>query len=114
MILQPSHILIARAVDLIIDLPVRHEWRSSASVAPLFNFGMAIGQGKATGEIMVHAGQIVETILVGLTGVPFHTGCKVADIDTVFTHIEKDEQLSRAGILKVGLLEIELGPPTID
>jgi len=102
MVLHPEHILAIR--------PRLAEWEfltcfqdwTSSGIFPFVNLGMAVGEGKATGEIMVDAWHILaESVLslirrtAGCFGKTGHVGHVISPIDKILTHIKEHPDFRR-------------------
>ena len=103
MILQPSHVLIPRTVELVVNLSPFDQGRIGTTVTPMVNFRVAIGKRKAAGIVMIESRQIIETILGGLVRIAFHE--KIAPIDRIWPLIEKYKRLGRSGSCKISSLK---------
>lgn len=106
--LEPAYVHVVRGGEVVVDVPAFDDGRQGAVVAPPVNFRMPIGEREATGQMMVVAGQIVKAIAPGLVGPTGHARGKVAHVNAVLAHVEKDESVRRPGVVKFGLFQINL------
>src|SRR5439155_231619 len=70
------------------------------------------GASDAARQVMVRSGQVEKAELVGLVRPAGHARGKIAHVNAVLAHVEKDENLGRAGNGQIGLFHVnfEIAP----
>src|SRR5438876_12271035 len=107
MVLEPGDILVSWGRNVGSDiLLVLQRW-GGAPIPPFVDFGMAVGERKTAGQVVVYAGHILgETIESRVRRrVPAHVRHKITPIDAIFAHVQEHPQLRGSG---AGLAAVDL------
>src|SRR2546426_12474611 len=98
MILQPGNVHVVGRICEMIKQRIRSdgERRRGPAVAPATDFGMPVRERETASKMMIHAWKIpIETVQrrVG-GGVAPHVGHKIAPVDAVFSHVQKNKDFA--------------------
>src|SRR5438445_13418062 len=99
MVLEPGDILVSwgRNGGTVSCLVL--ERRGGAAITPFVDFGMAVGERKTAGQVVVHTGEILSESIESRVGrgVPTHVGHKITPIDAIFAHVQEHPKLRGSG-----------------
>ena len=91
--LEPGDIGIIGRLKVVGDVAALLQGRHGAYILPLLDLGMAVGEGKAGGAMMITGGQIEEAGAIGLVRPPAHVGGEISHVNAVLAHVQEYKDL---------------------